>query len=44
MKDNKTKKIEVRLTAEEKNLIQEYCQERQITVSEFVRISCLKNI
>lgn len=40
MKDNKTKKIEVRLTPEEKEALKEYADERHITMSEAIRWMC----
>ena len=44
-KDNKsTATIEFRLTAEEKQKIQEYCKSKHFTVSEFIRIACFKAI
>lgn len=33
-------RIEIRLTPEEKELIKKYCADRNMTVSEFVRIAC----
>jgi antitoxin component of RelBE/YafQ-DinJ toxin-antitoxin module len=44
-KDNKsTATIEFRLTAEEKQKIQEYCKSKHFTVSEFIRMACFKVI
>ena len=37
MKETKTKKIEIRLTPEEKELFKEWCEERGCTISEFLR-------
>lgn len=34
------KRIEIRLTPEEKQLIKDYCAERHITVSEYIRVLC----
>lgn len=42
MKENKTKKIEFRLTAEEKEKILAYAEERNMTMSEVVRDLCQK--
>lgn len=44
MKETKTKKIEVRLTPEEKELFKEWCEERGYTVSEFIRDTINKAI
>ena len=44
-KDNKsTASIEFRLTIEEKQLIQDYCKLKHLTVSEFIRMACFKII
>lgn len=40
MKDKKSTKIEVRLTPEEKEALQEYANERHITMSEAIRWMC----
>lgn len=40
MKDNKTAKIEIRLTAEEKAKLKAYAEERHITMSEAIRWLC----
>lgn len=42
MKENKTKKIEFRLTAEEKEKILAYAEKRNMTMSEVVRDLCQK--
>lgn len=42
MKENKTKKIEFRLTAEEKEKILAYAEKRNMTMSEVVRDLCYK--
>lgn len=42
MKENKTKKIEFRLTAEEKEKILAYAEKRNMTMSEVVRYLCQK--
>ena len=42
MKTNKTQKIEIRLTPEEKELIKEYAKKHEITISEAVRSFCYK--
>ena len=40
-KENKsTASIEFRLTAEEKQQIKDYCKEKHLTVSEFIRMAC----
>ena len=44
-KENKsTTTIEFRLTTEEKQKIQDYCKEKHLTVSEFIRMTCFKAI
>lgn len=44
-KENKsTASIEFRLTAEEKQKIQEFCKEKHWTVSEFMRLACFRFI
>lgn len=42
MKENKTKKIEFRLTAEEKEKILAYAEKHNMTMSEVVRDLCQK--
>ena len=37
MKETKSKKIEVRLTPEEKQLFKEWCEERGYTISDYIR-------
>ena len=44
MKETKNLTIEFRLTAKEKELIKEYAQAHNISVSEFIRITCLNKI
>ena len=44
MKENKCVSIEFRLTPREKELIKEYAKEHNISVSEFIRITCLNKI
>lgn len=43
-KDNKSVSIEFRLTPIEKQQIKDYCAKHEITVSEFIRWTCLKKI
>ena len=44
MKDNKDKKIEVRVTAEEKERILQYCEQKGLKISEFIRALCNRAI
>ena len=44
MKENKTVKIEVRLTPREKELIKEYASARNTTISELVRMALLNKV
>lgn len=40
MKENKDKKVEIRLTAEEKEKLKEYAEQRHLTMSEAIRWLC----
>lgn len=40
MKDNKTTRIEIRVTPKEKDMIKEWAAKHNITVSEAVRMLC----
>ena len=40
MKDIKTTKVEIRLTAEEKEKLREYAEKRHLTMSEAIRWLC----
>ena len=42
MKDNKDKKIEVRLTEKEKEQLKAYAEKHHMTMSEVVRVFCEK--
>ena len=42
MKDNKDKKIEVRLTEKEKEQLKAYAEKRHMTMSEVIRVLCEK--
>lgn len=42
MKDNKTSKIEIRLTPEEKEKLREFAEKRHTTMSEVIRQMCEK--
>lgn len=37
MKENRDKKIEVRVTAQEKERIAEYCEQKGLKLSDFIR-------
>ena len=37
MKENRDKKIEVRVTAQEKERIAEYCEKKGLKISDFIR-------
>ena len=39
MRDNKSKKLDVRVTESEKELIKKYAEERNLTISELVRLA-----
>lgn len=44
-KENKsTATIEFRLTVEEKQEIKNYCKANHLTVSEFIRMACFKEV
>ena len=40
MKENKTARLELRLTPEEKEQIKEYAEKRDMSASEFIRWAC----
>ena len=40
MKQNKDSQLRIRLTADQKEQIKEYCAKHNITISEFIRITC----
>lgn len=40
MKENRDKKIEVRVTAQEKERIAEYCEQKGLKISDFIRSLC----
>ena len=40
----KNTKIELRISAEEKQLIKDYCEEHDLTVSEFIRNTVMNKI
>lgn len=42
MKENKTARVELRLTPKEKERIKEYAEQHHMTISEVIRVFCYK--